>query len=641
MKALSRAALVGTLATALAGLGLPLASLTALAGSAAPVFTSLTLTPNPSAEWQQIVLHGDFTDADGPEEHFLVVSWGGQVALTLQSIPAGALSFDVLKTYPDDRPTGTSFDTYDVVVTLYDGSAPDLSVPSTTQTLKHTVNDVAPDVHLDLSLTTILDGGSVSATLWFTDPGHPGLSTPNPCPASRTPDCFTEKVNWGDNSADAVWEQTVFSQLMTFAVPAHRFDVAGTYDVTATVTDDDGLTGTAKVTVVVGSKNTPPSGLKLSADVVSEGNATTLTGSFTDPDADDTHSVLINWGDGKDTAVPLGPGVLTFSAQHVYAVHDSYTAAVTVKDAGLATVSDNLAVLVRNTPPADLAMPAVTVIEGDEATLTGSFSDPDMLDTHSVRIEWRDGSTDSTVPLGAGTHTFSAKHVYAAQGSYKPTVTVTDLPANESVTGSADVTVLVRNTAPADLKLTVAEIDEGGTATLNGSFTDVDADDPHTVVVDWGDGSSKTTLSLTAGLTTFSAPHGYATAGTYTLGATVTDSHDAATSASVDLTVRAKTKSLSELLDALSALITSWNLDKGTENSLLTKVDAARPNVGTSDDKVCTSLNALGNEVNAQTGKKLSMEQVSDFWKLLAKVDAAVPCTAYGTAPNVRSSAHN
>ena len=142
-------------------------------------------------------------------------------------------------------------------------------------------------------------------------------------------------------------------------------------------------------------------------------------------------------------------------------------------------------------------MPAVTVIEGDEATLTGSFSDPDMLDTHSVRIEWRDGSTDSTVPLGAGTHTFSAKHVYAAQGSYKPTVTVTDLPANESVTGSADVTVLVRNTAPADLKLTVAEIDEGGTATLNGSFTDVDADDPHTVVVDWGDGSSKTTLSLT------------------------------------------------------------------------------------------------------------------------------------------------
>src|SRR5438093_1618937 len=299
MKALSRAALVGTLATALAGLGLPLASLTALAGSAAPVFTSLTLTPNPSAEWQQIVLHGDFTDADGPEEHFLVVSWGGQVALTLQSIPAGALSFDVLKTYPDDRPTGTSFDTYDVVVTLYDGSAPDLSVPSTTQTLKHTVNDVAPDVHLDLSLTTILDGGSVSATLWFTDPGHPGLSTPNPCPASRTPDCFTEKVNWGDNSADAVWEQTVFSQLMTFAVPA------------------------------------------------------------------------------------------------------SYTAAVTVKDAGLATVSDNLAVLVRNTPPADLAMPAVTVIEGDEATLTGSFSDPDMLDTHSVRIEWRDGSTDSTVPLGA------------------------------------------------------------------------------------------------------------------------------------------------------------------------------------------------------------------------------------------------
>src|SRR5438445_11251022 len=124
MKALGRAALVGSLATALAGLGLPLASLTALAGSAAPVITNLTLTPNLSNEGHQVALHGDFTDADGPQEHFLVVSWGGQPAPTQQSVPAGALAFDILKVYPDDRPTNTPSDTYAVTVVLYAGSAP-------------------------------------------------------------------------------------------------------------------------------------------------------------------------------------------------------------------------------------------------------------------------------------------------------------------------------------------------------------------------------------------------------------------------------------------------------------------------------------------------------------------------------------
>src|SRR2546430_12673070 len=175
MNALGRAALVGTLATALAGLGLPLASLTALAGSAAPVITNLTLTPNPSNEGQQVALHGDCTDADGPEEHFLVVSWGGQLALTQQSIPAGSFSFDVLKVYPDDRPTNTPFDTYNVVVTLYDGSSPTPSMPNTFQSLQHTVNDVAPDVHVDLLQTTIMAGASVCATPWVTDPGAPGV----------------------------------------------------------------------------------------------------------------------------------------------------------------------------------------------------------------------------------------------------------------------------------------------------------------------------------------------------------------------------------------------------------------------------------------------------------------------------------
>jgi PKD repeat protein len=639
MKALSRAALVGTLATALVGLGLPLASLTALAGSAAPVFTKLELTPNPSDEGQDVVLHGEFTDADGDEEHYVVVSWGApQSALKQQSIPAGTNSFDISTKYPDDRPliSGeiTPYDTYDVIVTLYDGSGPDMSMPHTSQTLKHTVNDVAPAVHLDLSLTAIMEGDSVSATLWFTDPGHPGLSTPNPCPASRTPDCFTEKLDWGDGSADAIWEQTTLSQVMSFAIPAHRFDVGGTYQVSATVTDDDGKSGTAKVTVVVGSKNTPPSDLKVSADVVSEGKMTTLTGSFSDPDTGDTHSVLIKWGDGTETALGLLAGDLDFSAQHEFAIHDSYSATVTVKDPALAPVSGTLTVLVRNTPPADLAMSPVTVTEGDTMTLSGSFSDPDKLDTHSVRVVWGDSSADTTVPLGAGTHGFSATHVYKTHGSYKPSVTVTDLPANESVTGSADVTVLVRNTAPADFKLSADQVLEGNATTLTGSFTDPDSGDTHEVLVNWGD-SSMETVPLNPGVLAFSKTHTYAAHGSYHVTATVTDSKTS-TDGWTDVTVLVYTATAAELLDDLATLVHSWNIDP-----MSAKVDAAREQLEVSTDGTCGNLKTLANMVSAQSDKKIAMDQVTAFWSLVTSVDAAVPCTVTKAAPGYYSSRQN
>jgi PKD domain-containing protein len=108
-------------------------------------------------------------------------------------------------------------------------------------------------------------------------------------------------------------------------------------------------------------------------------------------------------------------------------------------------------VLVRNTPPADLAMAPVTVTEGDTMTLSGTFSDSDKLDTHTVGIVWGDSPVETTVSLGPGTHGFSATHVYKTRGSYKPAVTVTDLPANESVTGSTDVTVLVRTKTTGEL----------------------------------------------------------------------------------------------------------------------------------------------------------------------------------------------
>src|SRR5262249_43590356 len=65
-----------------------------------------------------------------------------------------------------------------------------------------------------------------------------------------------------------------------------------------------------------------------------------------------------------------------------------------------------------------------------------------------------------------------------------------------------------RFTASGFAGLSAASINENGTVTVSGSFHDPGTGDAHTVTIDWKDGSP-TTLSLAAGIYTFSASHQY------------------------------------------------------------------------------------------------------------------------------------
>jgi PKD repeat protein len=499
MKALGRAALVGALAIAIVGMGFPLGSLTTLASSA-PSFDVLTLTPEPSEEGQVVTLHGEFTDADPGEAHTVHVAWGGGVSSTTTSLALGARTFDVTRMYPDDRSTATASDTFDVVVTLSDSAG--LSVQ---RRLSHTVRNVAPTATLALSPTTIMEGESVVVTLTITDP------SPN--------DLFTATVSFGDGSS---WSQPTLSNVRSYTLPAHTYDLPGTYELTAGVTDDDTLIGTATASLVVGSLNTAPDGL------------------------------VASWQ---------------------------------------------------------------PVLEDDLGTLNGTFNDPDTEDTHTVLVLWGDGSPQETLALEAGRLSFSMTHTYAAAGTYKVVVSVTD-PFDANVASLVDATVLVRNSAPENVALSVESITAGESATLTVSFTDVDADDVHAVLIDWGDGTTDV-LALGSGVSTFSAEHPYADAGTYQLTATVSDPDGTAASASTTLVVTSRPAR--NLLDELAALIYSWNLDEGGEQSLMSKIDSAREALADGSDP-CSPLKALANHVSAQTGKKLSSEQVGEFRPLFDQV---------------------
>jgi Ca2+-binding RTX toxin-like protein len=56
---------------------------------------------------------------------------------------------------------------------------------------------------------------------------------------------------------------------------------------------------------------------------------------------------------------------------------------------------------------------------------------------------------------------------------------------------------------PADLVLSAGSVEEGSPLSLSGSFADVDVNQAHTVVVDWGDGTPPTTIELAGGVHQF------------------------------------------------------------------------------------------------------------------------------------------
>ena len=277
-------------------------------------------------------------------------------------------------------------------------------------------------------------------------------------------------------------------------------DGPATHTVGIRVSDGTGSTTGTLANVQV--QNVAPHDVTVtpSPSTINENGSITLGGSFIDPGTLDTHSVVISWGDGStDTTINLAAGVVTFSGvSHQYlddnptgTASDSYTIGVTVtdKDAGVGTGTTS--VTVNNVAPSGLTanLSDEDINEGDPTTLSGSFTDPGTLDTHTVTIAWGDGSPDAVINLTTGVLTYSAGHTYAddnATDSYTIGVTVTD-----DDTGSASTTkgIAVHNVAPVlSAVAATSPINENGTSTLTGTITDPGTLDTFTLTVELGRG---------------------------------------------------------------------------------------------------------------------------------------------------------
>src|SRR5205823_4657567 len=141
------------------------------------------------------------------------------------------------------------------------------------------------------------------------------------------------------------------------------------------------------------------------------------------------HVVTIDWGDGSTrSVVNLNAGVVTFSASHQYRNNRPgnapYPVQLTLTDShgGIAYVTSSVAI--NNAAPSfvpggTLLNPAI-VPENSSTTLGVTFADSGTLDTHSVLINWGDGSdpdgdgqVGQTVNLAAGVLSLNKSHLYA------------------------------------------------------------------------------------------------------------------------------------------------------------------------------------------------------------------------------------
>ena len=157
-----------------------------------------------------------------------------------------------------------------------------------------------------------------------------------------------------------------------------------------------------------------------------------------------------------------------------------------------------------NTPPTVNAGENQTVNEGDEVEFLGTFSDPDVDDTHTIEWNFGDGET----AFG----TLNPKHIYDDNGVFIVTLKVTD---SFNAFDIDEITITVNNVIPSvDIgENRIIKINED--VIFNGDFADPGIEDTHTIEWDFGDGI-QTTGNLTP-------THKYTNSGDFEVTLTVTD----------------------------------------------------------------------------------------------------------------------
>lgn len=285
---------------------------------------------------------------------------------------------------------------------------------------------------------------------------------------------------WGDSSPPG-----------SGATASHVYGVAGIYDITLTVLDDDGEQATTTHAVTVPPNQIPTAGLHIECDNLD----CTFDGSSS-TDSDGT-IVTYSWNFGDSS--PAGSGVTTL---HSYAAGGTYNVALTVTDddGDGAVATDSVTAVPNVSPTAAFTFgctgTACTFDADGSADTDGSIA--------QYAWDFGDGTTATSV-------TELASHTYATSGTRTVTLMVTD---DDDATASTSHIVTVN--APPVAAFTVTCNNSSRRCDVNGSGS-TDDGFVATYAWSWGDGAT------TGPSSSSTANHTYGASGSFTITLTVAD----------------------------------------------------------------------------------------------------------------------
>lgn len=218
-------------------------------------------------------------------------------------------------------------------------------------------------------------------------------------------------------------------------------DVTGTCGTTLTSAGTSDDPNYSRIWFRVLLPNFPPVAHAGDDQTVDEGDLVTLSGTFEDPNAEDSHTLL--WHLESASNGQVIPDSTTDTLNFVPVDNGTYTFTFTVTDNYSAWDSDEVVITAENVAPEvsidrlydetdmDIGLDVPVALVNLEVNLTASFTDAGTADTHFAKLQWGDSTFDSSFSTfsdatGGVTGSIAHSHIYQGPGELIITLQVFD-----------------------------------------------------------------------------------------------------------------------------------------------------------------------------------------------------------------------